>query len=131
MARLPSALELPTFDLEPPGTYVYSGIASSKGYRLNEFSLSLRRPENRLQFLEDETSYLDRFGLTDAEKRLVATRDWTGLLEAGGHIQAILKLAATVGLNLYDIGAHNSGVDRHTLYESCPRRVSGLDDLDG
>lgn len=116
----------PAFDLSPPGTYVYTGHVSSRGYRLNGFCLSLKKPANREAFLADETGYVEQFGLSDAEKTLIATRDWTGLLQAGGHLQTILKLAATVGLNLYHIGAHNVGVDSDTMYAACPRIVVGL-----
>jgi protocatechuate 4,5-dioxygenase alpha chain len=56
----------------------------------------------------------------------VRSRDWTGLLEAGGHLQAVLKLAATLGLNIYHIGAHNVGTDAATLYAACPRRMAAL-----
>ncbi len=48
------------------------------------------------------------------------------MLRSGGHLQAILKLAATVGQNLYHIGAHNCGLDVDALQAACPRRVSGL-----
>ena len=71
-----------------------------------------------------EDAYLGRYGLTQQERALVKTRDWTGLIEAGGHLQAVLKLAATLGLNIYDIGAHNCGTDSASLYAACPRRVA-------
>jgi len=116
----------PAFSLEEPGSYLYSGAASSRGYRLNRFCLSLKVPENRTAFLEDEAAYVARFGLSGAEQALVAARDWTGLLAAGGHLQAILKLAATLGLNLYHIGAHNVGTDAATMHAACPRKVDGL-----
>ena len=116
----------PGFDLEPPGTYLYTGPDSTRGRRLNRFALSLRSPDNRAAFLADEGAYVKRFGLTDAETALVAGRDWTGLIRAGGHLQAVLKLAATLGLNLYHVGAHNAGTDFETLYAACPRRVAGL-----
>ena len=126
-----SSMPPPAFDLDSPGTYLYDGLASTRGYRLNRFALSLRSPDSRKAFLSDEDAYVERFLLTADERALVRARDWTGLLEAGGHLQAILKLAATVGQDLYDIGGHNAGVDRATMYESCPRRVTGLGDLDG
>lgn len=113
-----------SFDLEAPGTYVFTGPQSTRGYRLNSFALSLKRPENRAEFLADEAGYLARHGLSNAEAALVRARDWTGLLQAGGHLQAILKLAATTGHNLWHIGAHNSGVDVETLLAACPRRVA-------
>ncbi len=114
------------FDLEPPGTYVYAGPDSTRGVRLNRFALSLKAPASRAAFLADETDYLARFDLTAEEADLVRGRDWTGLLRAGGHLQAILKLAATLGLDLYDVGAHNVGTDRAAMYAACPRRVAAL-----
>jgi protocatechuate 4,5-dioxygenase alpha chain len=115
----------PGFDLQAPGTYLYAGPDSTRGYRLNRFALSLKSPANRAAFLADEGSYVERFALTPADRALVRARDWTGLILAGGHLQAVLKLAATLGLDIYDVGAHNVGTDRDTLYAACPRRVAG------
>nr|WP_246331775.1 hypothetical protein [Sphingomonas chungangi] len=91
--------------------------------RLNRFALSLKQPSNRATFLADPDAFMNRWDLTERERSLVEARDWTGLLAAGGHLQAILKLAATLGLNLYHIGAHNCGVDAHQMMHACPRRV--------
>jgi protocatechuate 4,5-dioxygenase, alpha chain len=121
----------PPFDLSEPGTFLYSGPASTRGYRLNRFALSLRVPANRAEFLDGESAYMARFGLSPVERALVDARDWTGLLRVGGQLHAILKLAATVGESLYHIGAHNCGVDARTMQAACPRRVSGLGGLDG
>lgn len=112
------------FDLASPGTFVYSGMDSSRGERLNAFALSLRDPGCRRSFLSDETGYMDGFGLSPDEVAQVLARDWTGLLKNGGHLQAILKLAATVGQSLWDVGAHNAGIEAATLISICPRRVS-------
>lgn len=112
------------FHLDAPGTFVFTGPQSTRGYRLNAFALSLKQPENRARFLADEDAYLARYGLPEEEAALVRARDWTGLLRAGGHLQAILKLAATTGQGLWHIGAHNSGVDVDTLVSACPRRVA-------
>jgi len=114
----------PGFDLEAPGTYVYTGPDSSRGYALNRLALSLKSPANRKAFLADEAAYVARFALGEKERRLVGTRDWTGMIQAGAHLQAVLKLAATLGLDIYDVGAHNVGTDRPTLYAACPRRVA-------
>ena len=116
----------PGFSMEPPATFPYDGPASTRGARLNRFALSLKSPARRAEFLADEDAYLERFALTPAERALVRARDWTGLLEAGGHLPAMLKLAAALGLDLYDIGAHNVGTDRQALYDACPRRTSAL-----
>jgi len=116
----------PSFDLEEPGTIEFTARRALAGRALNRFALSLRSPAGRAEFLADEAGYLRRFCLTDEEARLVGVRDWTGLLRAGGHLQAILKLAATVGEDLWSIGAHNAGCDRDALIAATPRRVSGV-----
>jgi protocatechuate 4,5-dioxygenase alpha chain len=117
-----------TFDLDAPGTFVYSGPVSTQGLLLNRFALSLKRPENRAAFLADEAGYIGRFGLSPDETALILGRDWTGLLRAGGHLQAILELAATLGQSLWHIGAHNAGVTPAAMMSLCPRRVSKLPD---
>jgi protocatechuate 4,5-dioxygenase alpha chain len=124
-------LPVPLFDLEPPGTFLYTGAASSRGHCLNRFALSLRDAASRQQFLANPIPYFERYEVPNNVRALIDARDWSGLLREGGHLQAILKIAATLGQDLYDIGAHNVGVDRGTLYENCPRRVFGLGDLDG
>ncbi len=118
----------PGFDLRHPGTFVYTGAESTRGQRLNGFCLGLKSPANRTAFLADEAAYVARHGLTDLEAALVRARDWTGLIQAGGHVQAVLKLAATLGLNLYHVGAHNAGTDYETMVSACPRRVAALPD---
>ena len=124
--QLPRSLGNPTFDLDWPGTLVYSSELALQGHRLNRFALSLRSPACRQTFLADEKSYMQSYGLSPQEQALVVDRDWTGLLRAGGHLQAILKIAATVGQHLWHIGAHNAGTDADTMRAACPRRVSRL-----
>ena len=87
------------------GTVVFTGARSRQGYRLNKLASSLTNPENRKAFLGDEDAYMDRFKLNDSEKSLVAARNWQGLLEAGGNNYLLLKIAATVGSNLLEMGA--------------------------
>ena len=115
-----------SFDLEAPGTFVYTGPLSTRGMRLNRFALTLRVPENRTRFLADERAYMAGFSLSEDEMALVMARDWTGLLKAGGHLQAILKIVATVGLNHWAIAAHNTGLSEAEIAAACPRRMVGL-----
>lgn len=122
----PQSLEDPTFDLDWPGTLIFSSELALLGHKLNRFALSLRSPACRQAFLADENRYMQSCGLSSPERAMVADRDWTGLLRAGGHLQAILKIAATVGQHLWHIGAHNAGTDADTLRAACPRRVSRL-----
>jgi len=79
------------------------------GYRLNKLSASLIDPANRADFLADEPAYCRHFDLTDAETKLIKTRDWTGMVEAGGNVYVFLKIAATVGSNLLEVGAEMRG----------------------
>jgi protocatechuate 4,5-dioxygenase alpha chain len=117
---------VPAFDLEWPGTLVFTSSLALKGHALNGFALRLRSPACRQAFLADEAAYVEGCGLSAHEQALVLGRDWTGLLLAGGHLQAILKVAATVGQHLWHIGAHNAGIDAAALQAACPRRVCGL-----
>ena len=116
----------PDHSLEPPASFVYTGPMSTRGRNINRFSLSLKIPDNRKSFLADPDAYMTRFNLSDVEKALVRARDWSGLLAAGGHLQAILKIAATVGQNLWHIGAHNAEIPVDEMIAACPRRVGGL-----
>jgi protocatechuate 4,5-dioxygenase alpha chain len=121
-----TALPAPPFALDEPGTIEFTAQRALRGQGLNRFAQSLRSPEHRRSFLADETAYLAEWGLTAEETDLVARRDWTGLLLAGGHLQAILKLAATVGEDLWSIGAHNVGCTREELIAACPRTVRAV-----
>jgi protocatechuate 4,5-dioxygenase, alpha chain len=112
--------------LDPPDTFIYSGPMSTAGERINRFALSLKSPVQRTAFLADPAPLYAQHRLAEHEIGLIERRDWTGLLRAGGHLQAILKIAATVGESLWDIGAHSARLDVEEMKAICPRRVSGL-----
>ena len=114
------------FNLDAPGTYLYTGEMATRGYHLTRFGLSLRKPANREKFLADEAGYMRDAGLSEEEIKLVLARDWTGLIQAGGHLQSMLKVAATVGQNLWHIGAHNAGMEVQELMNITPRKVSAV-----
>lgn len=116
----------PTLTLDEPGTILFTAERALAGQPLNRFALSLRSEANRTDFLADEQGYLARFEIPADVKAYVAARDWTGLLMSGGHLQSVLKLAATVGCSLWDVGAHNVGCTAEELKEASPRRVTGL-----
>jgi len=79
------------------------------GYRLNKLSASLTDPDNRANFLADEAAYCRRFDLTASETKLINNRDWSGMVEAGGNVYVFLKIAATLGSNLLEVGAEMRG----------------------
>ncbi|MCB2101679.1 MAG: protocatechuate 4,5-dioxygenase subunit alpha [Rhodobacterales bacterium] len=93
-----------------PGTYVFDAQQSRKGYHLNMFCMSLRHADNRAAFKADEAAYLDRFPMSDAQRRAVLDRDWNGMLELGGNIYYTAKLAMTDGLTFQELAALMTGV---------------------
>ncbi|MEX2523601.1 MAG: protocatechuate 4,5-dioxygenase subunit alpha [Gammaproteobacteria bacterium] len=78
-----------------PGTWVFDAERSRKGYHLNKFFMSLMKEENRKEFLADEEKYLKKFRMTDEQREAVMKRDWNRMLELGGVVYCLAKLAFT------------------------------------
>ncbi len=93
-----------------PGTYVFDGAHSRRGYPLNMFCLSLNEQANRDAFRADPSTYLDRYDLTAEQRSAIEQRDWLGMLRLGGNIYYTFKLAIFDGLTMQDVGALMSGV---------------------
>lgn len=91
------------------GTYVYDGAMSMRGHRLNRFCASLRDPANRAAFLADEAAYLDRWGLSDAQRAAVLERRWIDLLHEGLNIFVGAMLARVDGHGIQWIGGQMTG----------------------
>jgi protocatechuate 4,5-dioxygenase alpha subunit len=73
--------------------YLLDLRASRRGYPLNRMCLSLKDEENRHRFSEDEAAYCDAYRLSPEQKKAILDRDWTAMLELGGSIFYIYKLA--------------------------------------
>ena len=99
---------------------VFTGERSAAGYRLNKLAASLVEPANRDAFLADEARYCTRFGLTEQEARLVAQRDWSGMVAAGGNVYVFLKIAETIGSNVIEVGAAMRGETVEAFLASRP-----------
>ncbi|MFT3977964.1 MAG: protocatechuate 4,5-dioxygenase subunit alpha [Sphingomonas bacterium] len=82
-----------------PGTRVYTAKRARKGYHLNQFAMSLMKPENRARFKADEAAYLDEWKLTPAQRDAVLRRDYNAMLDEGGNIYFLAKLFSTDGLS--------------------------------
>jgi protocatechuate 4,5-dioxygenase, alpha chain len=95
-----------------PGTYVFDGRRSRRGYGLNKFLMSLNDAANRDAFRADEAGYLDGFALDADQRRAVLDRDWLGLLEVGGNVYYTYKLAACDGLTFQDLAGAQTGMTR-------------------
>ena len=102
------------------GTTVFTGARSHQGYRINKLAMSLTDPANRERFKADEKAYMAEYGLTETEQDLVARRDWSGLIEAGGSIYVLLKIAGTVGQNLLQMGAQMRGESFDAFMQNRP-----------
>lgn len=111
-----------------PGTYVFDGEHSRKGYALNMFCMSLNQAANREAFRADPQAYLDRYPLTPEQREAVNDRDWLRMLQLGGNIYYTFKLAIVDGLSMQDVGALMSGV---TTPEFSKMMIDGGRSIDG
>jgi protocatechuate 4,5-dioxygenase, alpha chain len=97
-----------TFD-DIPGTYVFTGDRAIAGRHLNRFCMSLMSPANRARFKADERAYVDEWSMTEAQKQAVLARDFAALLELGGNIFFVLKIAAVDGRTTQSVAASLAG----------------------
>ncbi|HXW75397.1 MAG TPA: protocatechuate 4,5-dioxygenase subunit alpha [Steroidobacteraceae bacterium] len=93
-----------------PGTYIFDGRAARRGYALNKMCYSFNQAKNREEFLADEDSYCARYGLDEAQRQAIKSRDVLALLAAGGNAYYLAKFAGIFGLDMQDIGAQQTGV---------------------
>lgn len=94
-----------------PGTYVFDGQRTREGYHLNMFCKSLDDAANRAAFREAPEIYLDRFPMTDEQRRCVLERDFLRMLRVGGNIYYTWKLAAFDRVSMQAAGAAMSGTE--------------------
>jgi protocatechuate 4,5-dioxygenase, alpha chain len=111
-----------------PGTYFFNGRRSRAGYALNMFCMSLLKEENRTAFRADEDSYLDSFGVTDAQRQAIRNREWITMLELGGNIYYTFKLAACDGMTFQQLAALQTGV---TEQQYLDMMIAGGRNVDG
>jgi protocatechuate 4,5-dioxygenase, alpha chain len=82
-----------------PGTRVFTAARAKQGYVLNQFCMSLMKPENRERFKADERAYLDEWPMSEDQKQAVLNRDYNKMLDNGGNIYFLAKIFATDGLS--------------------------------
>jgi protocatechuate 4,5-dioxygenase, alpha chain len=93
-----------------PGTIVFDGRRSRRGYALNKFLMSLNQAANRDAFRADERAYLDGFDVDDEQREAVLGRAWLRLLELGGNVYYTYKLAACDGMTFRDLAGEQTGM---------------------
>ena len=77
---------------------------ATRGMRLNKAAYSLKDAKQRELFAHDEDAWMEQFGLTDEEKRLMLARDWIGLWRAGLSIYVMVKLLGVTNTSLPELG---------------------------
>lgn len=82
-----------------PGTRVYTAARARKGYHINQFAMSLMKPENRERFRADERAYLDEWAISEEGKQALLKRDYNTLLDLGGNVYFLSKLFSSDGLS--------------------------------
>jgi protocatechuate 4,5-dioxygenase alpha subunit len=88
----------------PPELDLFDEEAARNGFRLNKAAYSLKHPEQRELFASDEAAWMDQFGLTEDERRLIRERDWIALWRGGMSIYTMIKLIGVTGTPLVEIG---------------------------
>lgn len=93
-----------------PGTPIFGGAEAQRGYALNRMCYSFNDATNRQAFRDDEDAYCARFNLDEPQRDAVRRRDVLAMIEAGGNIYYLAKLAGIFRLNVQDIGAQQTGM---------------------
>ena len=93
-----------------PGTIMFDGDQAQRGLALNRMCFSFNSAENRAAFLADEDGYCGRYGLSAEQRAAVKSRNVLQMLEAGGNVYYLAKLAGIFGLNVQDLGAQQTGM---------------------
>jgi len=102
------SLEKPYLDV--PGTTIFDAEQSRKGYWLNQFCVSLMKPENRARFKADERAYLDEWAMTEEQKQAVMARDLNRCIALGGNIYFLARIGATDGKTYQQMAGSMTGM---------------------
>jgi protocatechuate 4,5-dioxygenase, alpha chain len=93
-----------------PGTYVFDGPTSRRGHNMNKLFMSLTDADARAEFVADESAYCTRFRLSDEQTTAILQRDWQAMLDLGGSIFYIYKLAMMDGRSMQYLGGVFTGM---------------------
>ena len=106
----PMSTQEPRGPVDVPGTPIFDGQTSRRGLRMNKMFMSFRDEANRTRFLADEAAYCREFGLTDEQQRAVLERDWQAMIDLGGSIFYVYKLAMMDGRSMQYLGGVFTGM---------------------
>ena len=102
------SLDKPYQDI--PGTTVFDAEQSRKGYWLNQFCMSLMKPDNRERFKANQRAYLDEWAMSEAQKQSVLDMDLNRAISLGGNIYFLAKIFATDGKSFQWAAATMTGL---------------------
>lgn len=77
---------------------------------MNKLFMSLSKEPARERFLGDQPAYCRGFGLSPEQTAAVLRRDWRAMLDLGGSIFLIYKLAMLDGLSMQYLGGAFTGM---------------------
>jgi protocatechuate 4,5-dioxygenase alpha chain len=99
-----------TLDHVIPGTLIFDGDLAQRGYALNRMCYSFNEAANREEFRRDEDAYCHKFHLTFRQRQAVKERNILAMIQEGGNIYYLAKLAGIFNMNVQDIGAQQTGM---------------------
>ena len=102
------SLDKPYQDI--PGTTVFDAEQSRKGYWLNQFCMSLMKPDNRERFKANQRAYLDEWAMSEAQKQSVLDMDLNRAISLGGNIYFLAKIGATHGRSFQQMAGSMTGM---------------------
>lgn len=104
-------MDQPGYDyhIDIPGTTIFDGHQAMKGYALNKMCYDFNKAENREAFKADEEGWMDKYGLTEAQKDAIRSRNILQMIEEGGNIYYLAKLAGIFKLSVQDVGGLQTG----------------------
>ncbi|MFC6279773.1 MULTISPECIES: protocatechuate 4,5-dioxygenase subunit alpha [Polaromonas] len=120
------SLEKPYLDV--PGTTLFDMDQSRQGYWLNQFCMSLMKPENRERFKANQRAYVDEWPMTEDQKQAVLDQDLNKAISLGGNIYFLAKLGSTHGKSFQQMAGSMTGM---TEEEYRDMMISGGRSIEG
>ncbi|MFZ2101174.1 MAG: protocatechuate 4,5-dioxygenase subunit alpha [Oricola sp.] len=104
-------MDQPGYDyhIDIPGTTIFDGKQAMKGYALNKMCYSFNQKVNRDAFAADEEAYMEKYGLNEQQKQAIRDRNILAMIDAGGNIYYLAKLAGIFKLSVQDVGGLQTG----------------------
>lgn len=97
------------YHIDIPGTTIFDGKQAMKGYNLNKMCYDFNKAANRDAFKEDPEAWMEKYGLTEAQKQAIRDSNVLAMIEQGGNIYYLAKLAGIFKLSVQDVGGLQTG----------------------